>query len=374
MKKRILFLCVFVLLIGGYFYNQNFKSKDINFERFNIVSPGIIRTPDERFKNLEDYNFKPNYIEINNLRIHYLDEGPVDGEVIYLLHGEPAWSYLFRKMIPVLTEAGYRVIAPDMVGFGKSDKYISTSMYTHQMHVDTMKKLITELDLNNITAHVHDWGGMVGLRVIAEEPDRFSRIIASNTGLPAMGRGFINDLKTFLAPHLFKFIIWLQGPITWEEFIGGQSFTGWIRYSKYTDNIDIGGVMEVMASVSDNVKRGYEAPYPNATYKAGAQIFPYLIPSEIRKNEMAFRNVFEQWNKPFLIANSSNDPVTGNNPGITMGLKRIPSAKEIVLYGPGHFVQEEAGVEYANLIIDFINGEPKSFTIKQNTIDREDIL
>ena len=374
MKKKILFLCVFILLIGGYFYIQISKNEDINLERFNIVSPGVIRTPEERFKNLEDYNFKPNYIEINNLRIHYLDEGPVDGEVIYLLHGEPAWSYLFRKMIPVLTEAGYRVIAPDMVGFGKSDKYISTSMYTHQMHVDTMKKLITELDLNNITAHVHDWGGMVGLRVVAEEPDRFSRIIASNTGLPALGRGFINDVKTFLAPHLFKFIIWLQGPITWEEFIGGQSFTGWIRYSKYTDNIDVGGVMEVMASVSDNIKRGYEAPYPNATYKAGAQIFPYLIPSEIRKNEMAFRNVFEQWNKPFLIANSSNDPVTGNNPGITIGLKRIPSAKEIVLYGPGHFVQEEAGVEYANLIIDFINGEPKSFTIEQNTIDREDIL
>ena len=374
MKKKILFLSVFILLIGGYFYNQISKNEDINLERFNIVSPGVIRTPDERFKNLEDYNFKPNYIEINNLRIHYLDEGPVDGEVIYLLHGEPAWSYLFRKMIPVLTEAGYRVIAPDMVGFGRSDKYIATSMYSHQMHVDTMKKLIIELDLNNITAHVHDWGGMVGLRVIAEEPDRFSRIIASNTGLPAMGRGFINDLKTFLAPHLFKFIIWLQGPITWEEFIGGQSFTGWIRYSKYTDNIDVGGVMEVMASVSDNVKRGYEAPYPNATYKAGAQIFPYLIPSEIRKNEIAFRNVFEQWNKPFLIANSSNDPVTGNNPEITMGLKRIPSAKEIVLYGPGHFVQEEAGAEYANLIIDFINGEPKSFTIDQNTIDREDIL
>ena len=374
MKKRILFLYVFVLLIGGYFYNQKSKSDDINFESFNIVSPGVIRTPDERFKNLEDYNFKPNYIEINNLRIHYLDEGPKDGEVIYLLHGEPAWSYLFRKMIPILTEAGYRVIAPDMVGFGKSDKYISTSMYTHQMHVDTMKELIIKLDLKDITAHVHDWGGMVGLRVIAEEPDRFSRIIASNTGLPAMGRGFINDVKTFLAPLLFKFTIWLQGPLTWEEFIGGESFTGWIRYSKYTDNIDVGAIMEVMASVSDKVKRGYEAPYPNATYKAGAQIFPYLIPSEIRKNEMAFRNVFEQWKKPFLIANSSNDPVTGNNPGITIGLKRIPSAEEIVLYGPGHFVQEEAGPEYANLIIEFINGEAKSFTIKQTTIDREDIL
>jgi len=373
MKKfLVLFLPLFIIV--SIYVVKNNSSENTSYERFNIVSPGIIRTPDERFDNLEDYNFKPNYVEINGLRIHYLDEGPKDGKVIYLLHGEPAWSYLFRKMIPILTEAGYRVIAPDMVGFGKSDKYISTSMYTHQMHVDTMKELIIKLDLKDITAHVHDWGGMVGLRVIAEEPDRFSRIIASNTGLPAMGRGFINDVKTFLAPLLFKFTIWLQGPLTWEEFIGGESFTGWIRYSKYTDNIDVGSIMEVMGSVSDNVKRGYEAPYPNATYKAGAQIFPYLIPSEIYENEMAFRNVFEQWNKPFLIANSSNDPVTGNNPGITMGLKRIPSAEEIVLYGPGHFVQEEAGPEYANLIIEFINGEPKSFTIKQTTIDREEIL
>ena len=374
MKKFLVVLLLALFIIISIYLVKNNSSDNTSYERFNIVSPGIIRTPDERFDDLEDYNFKPNYSEINGLRIHYLDEGPKDGEVIYLLHGEPAWSYLFRKMIPILTEAGYRVIAPDMVGFGKSDKYISTSMYTHQMHVDTMKELIIKLDLKDITAHVHDWGGMVGLRVIAEEPDRFSRIIASNTGLPAMGRGFINDVKTFLAPLLFKFTIWLQGPLTWEEFIGGESFTGWIRYSKYTDNIDVGSIMEVMGSVSDNVKRGYEAPYPNATYKAGAQIFPYLIPSEIRKNEMVFRNVFEQWNKPFLIANSSNDPVTGNNPGITIGLKRIPSAEEIILYGPGHFVQEEAGTEYANLIIEFINGEPKSFTIKQTTIDREEIL
>lgn len=370
MRKKLFIFSLFILVIFGYIYKHKSKSENINFESFNMVSTGIIRTPNERFDNLEDYDFKPNYIKINDLRIHYLDEGPKDGEIIYLLHGEPAWSYLFRKMIPTLTDAGYRVIAPDMVGFGKSDKYISTSMYTHQMHVDTMKELIVRLDLNEITAHIHDWGGMVGLRVIAEEPNRFSRIIASNTGLPAMGRGFINDIKSLAAPILFKFIICFQGPITWEEFIGGKSFTGWIRYSKFTDNIDVGAVMQAMGYVSDNVRRGYEAPYPNATYKAGAQIFPYLIPSEIRKNEMAFRNVFEEWDKPFLIANSSNDPVTGNNPEITLGLKRIPTAEEIIIYGPGHFIQEEAGPEYAQLIIDFINGEPKSFTIKQNTLDR----
>ena len=165
-----------------------------------------MRTPDEFFIDLKDYPFKPNYMMIGDTRVHYLDEGPKDGEIIFLLHGEPAWSYLFRKMIPTLTDAGYRVIAPDMIGFGKSDKYISTDMYTHQMHVDTMLELVTRLDLQNITAHVHDWGGLVGLRVIAEDPQRFSRVIATNTGLPAMGRGLKNDIKSYLTPIIFNVI------------------------------------------------------------------------------------------------------------------------------------------------------------------------
>ena len=365
----------FPLLISfSLFFVSCSQEKEISYERFNLVSPGVVRTPDERFENLADYDFKPNYLMIDGLRIHYLDEGPRDGEVIYLLHGEPVWSYLFRKMIPILTDAGYRVIAPDMIGFGKSDKYISIDDYSHQMHVDTMTKLIQKLDLNEITAHVHDWGGLVGLRVVAEEPDRFSRIIASNTGLIATGRGFLNDIRGFVLPVLFKLAIWYQGPATWEEFIGGDGFTGWIRYSRYTDNIDVGGLMQVLGSVSNIERLGYEAPYPNATYKAGAQIFPYLIPSEVRKNEQAFRNVFEKWEKPFLIANSDNDPVTGNNPGITESLKRIPSAKEIVIKGPGHFIQEEAGPEYAQLIIDFINGEAKAFSVEKKVVSKDDIL
>ena len=166
-------LLIAAISIAFIFYLSNQKP-EINFDRFNLVSPGILRTPDDRFENLEDFPFKANYLTIGDTRIHYLDEGPKNGEVIYLLHGEPAWSYLFRKMIPVLVDAGYRVIAPDMVGFGKSDKYISVEDYTHQMHVDKMTQLIVELDLNNITAHVHDWGGLVGLRVVAEAPDRFS--------------------------------------------------------------------------------------------------------------------------------------------------------------------------------------------------------
>ena len=357
-------LLIVAISIAFIFYLSNQKP-EINYDRFNLVSPGILRTPDDRFKNLEDFPFKANYLTIGDTRIHYLDEGPRNGEVIYLLHGEPAWSYLFRKMIPVLVDAGYRVIAPDMVGFGKSDKYISVEDYTHQMHVDKMTQLIVELDLNNITAHVHDWGGLVGLRVVAEEPDRFSRIIASNTSLIATGRGVLNDMFSFIAYPLFKFSIWFQGPATWEEFIGGDGFTGWIRYSKSTDNIDVGGIMQTLGTVSASERVGYEAPYPNATYKAGAQIFPYLIPSELRKNEKAYRDVFEKWDKPFLIANSDNDPVTSNNPRLVEMLKRVPTAEEIVIKGPGHFIQEEAGPEYAQLIIDFISGNPKGFSVEK---------
>lgn len=373
--NKIFSISFFVLIIsiGIFQYSRN-TDINVNYERFNLVSPGVLRTPEERFINLKDYDFEPNYLEIDGLRIHYLDEGPKNGEIIYLLHGEPTWSYLFRKMIPTLTDAGYRVIAPDMVGFGKSDKYIDTDDYSHQMHVDTMSELIRKLDLKNMTAHVHDWGGLVGLRVIAEEPDRFSRVIASNTGLLATGRGLRNDIRGFISGPIFKLTIWLQGPATWEEFIGGNGFSNWIRYSRYADNIDVGGVMQILGSVSDEERLGYEAPYPSASYKAGAQIFPYLIPSELRKNEMAYREVLEKWNKPFLIANSDNDPVTGNNPRITEDLRRIPTAKEINIKGPGHFLQEEAGPEYAQLIIDFIKGQAKGFTVESHSIDKEDIL
>ena len=373
--NKVFSILFFVLVIGIviFQYSRNTET-NINYENFNLVAPGILRTPDERFDDLKDYPFKPNYLIIGNTRIHYIDEGPKDGQIIYLLHGEPTWSYLFRKMIPTLIDEGYRVIAPDMVGFGKSDKYISVDDYSHQMHVDKMTQLIIELDLKNITAHFHDWGGPVGLRVLAKEQNRFDRVIVSNTSLPATGRGFLNDLKGYLLGPIFKFTIWLQGPATWEEFIGGDGFTNWIRYSKYSDNIDIGGVMQVLGSVTEEEKIAYEAPYPNASYKAGAQIFPYLIPSELRKNEKAYREVLEKWEKPFLIANSDNDPVTGNNPRLVKLLKRVPSAQEVVIKGPGHFLQEEAGPEYAELIIDFINGNPQGFTVEKKVINKESIL
>ena len=176
------------------------------------ISQGVLRTPDDRFEDLKDYPFNPNYMEIDGLRIHYLDEGSKDADPIFLLHGEPTWSYLFRKMIPVFTAAGHRVIVPDMVGFGKSDKFISKYDYSYQHHIEVMKELVERLDLKEATFFGQDWGGLVGLRVVAEMPDRFARVVVSNTGMVARG-GF----GAFLFENFMKLRVWWEGPVTLEE-------------------------------------------------------------------------------------------------------------------------------------------------------------
>ena len=166
------------------------------------VAPGVLRTPDDRFENFQDYPFEANYIEIDGLRIHYLDEGPKDADPIILFHGEPTWSYLFREMIPVFTAAGHRVIVPDMVGFGKSDKFISKYVYSYKHHVDVMKELVIKLGLKNTTHFGQDWGGMVGLRVVAELPDRFSRVVVSNTGMVAR-----DGFSAWLFQNIVKLVV-----------------------------------------------------------------------------------------------------------------------------------------------------------------------
>ena len=144
------------------------------------VRPGVLRTPEARFANLEDFPYAPNYLQVGDIRLHYVDEGPRDGETVLLIHGEPTWSYLFRKMIPLFTEAGYRVVAPDLVGFGRSDKF-----YSYPMQVEYMQELVTALGLRDITFFGQDWGGLIGLRVVTADPARFARVVVSNTAMPA---------------------------------------------------------------------------------------------------------------------------------------------------------------------------------------------
>ena len=242
----------------------------------NEIKEGVLRTPDERFENLKDYPFKPNYMMIDGLRIHYLDEGPRDADPIFLLHGEPAWSYLFRKMIPLLTAQGHRVIVPDCVGFGKSDKFLSKYDYSYKHHVDVMKELVQRLDLKNATFFGQDWGGLVGLRVVGELPDRFSHVVVSNTGLVAR-----SGVTAWLFEKFVQFRVWWIGPITFEELMdkakealtvenpspttGISMFSNWIAYSYYADDMNIAGIIKNFGGIdlSEEEAYAYEAPYPS---------------------------------------------------------------------------------------------------------------
>ena len=343
-----------------------------SFFSFSLeVREGVLRTPDERFENLEDYPFKPNYMIIEGLRIHFLDEGPKDGDPIILFHGEPAWSYLFRKMIPVLTKAGYRVVVPDMVGFGKSDKFESKHDYSYQHHIAIMKKLVERLDLKNITHFGQDWGGLIGLRVVAEMPDRFSKVVVSNTGMVA-GKG----IRAWFMQRLVELTVWWNGPTTYKELIlaaqesintdnpspsaVASMFTKWMAYSYYSKDMNIVGIMESFGrlNLTKGEKRAYEAPYPSGKYKAGAHVWPYLIPTQLQENEKYWKEVYEKWDKPFLVAFGGEEKIT-----IRMKddfVNRIPNPTIITLGGVGHFVQEEVGPELAQIIIDFIEGKEVS--------------
>lgn len=320
------------------------------------ISPGVFRTPDSQFENLIDYPFQPNYMEVGGLRIHYLDEGPRDGDPIFLLHGEPTWSYLFRKMIPVLTAEGHRVIVPDMIGFGRSDKPASKDDYSYQFHIDTMLELVRHLDLQKATFFGQDWGGLVGLRVVSAEPERFSRVVISNTGLPAA-----TGLTAYAMEAGFKFLAWWAKPVSLEEFLEGDKFQNWVAYAYYGEDLDVGQLMGFLGDIQDpEIVYGYEAPYPDVRYKAGAQVFPYLIPTQLRENEKAWKDVYEKWDKPFLVAFTDSDPVTSRTNVAQRIAERVPGATQVTIKGVGHFVQEEVGPELAALINDFIAGRPVS--------------
>ena len=317
-------------------------------ELHKIPKRHVLRTPEERFDNLADYPWQPNYMEIDGLRVHFLDEGPRDAPAILLIHGEPTWSYLFRKMIPVLTAAGHRVIAPDLIGFGKSDKLRAEADYSYELHVEVMTELVQRLDLREATFFGQDWGGLIGLRVVGREPDRFARVVVSNTGLPAAP-----VIGSWFGYPFFKALIWWLGDISIAELKTEISFPRWVAYSYHIEDLPVGEVMRFLGA-EDEVVAAYEAPFPNQDYKAAVQVMPYLVPSQLGENERIWREIYENWGKPFLIAFTDSDPITRG--GEQAFIDRIPGATSLTIKGAGHFVQEDAGPELAELIDDFIAG------------------
>lgn len=317
------------------------------------IAPGIFRTPDARFANLPDYPFQPNYVTVDGLRMHYVDEGPRDGQVVLLLHGEPSWSYLYRHMIPVLSQAGYRVIAPDLIGFGRSDKPADTAAHTHSGHVAQISQLLQALDLQRITMFIQDWGGLIGLRVLADMPERFAGVVAGNTGLPAA-----EGIQAIIGYPMFRLSLWWQGDVSWEELQAEPGFLRWAAYSRSVDDMPVGQIVAVDISADDPAReaiiRAYDAPFPSAEYKAGPAIMPSLVPSELALNAQAWQ-VLEQWQKPFLTTFSDGDPITAG--GDLEFQQRIPGAagqNHTIIEGAGHFLQETHGEELARLMLTFM--------------------
>ena len=290
-----------------------------------------LRTSDARFENLPGYDFGANYVDVDGLRMHYVDEGPGDSEVVLLLHGEPSWSYLYRHMIPPLRDAGLRVIAPDFIGFGKSDKLPSKSDYSYARHVDWMTRFVESLDLREITLFCQDWGSLIGLRVAAENEARFARIALGNGGLPTGDQ-----------------------PMP-------KAFYAWQKFARFSPWFPIGKVIQ-KATVSDlprDVVAAYDAPFPSARYKAAARAFPLLVPTTpddpaAAANRAAWE-VFKRWEKPFLTTFSNRDPITRG--GERIWQESVPGARNLAhsrVMNAGHFLQEDKGPELAGILTRFV--------------------
>ena len=305
------------------------------------IRPGVYRTPDARFENLPGFDFEPHYLEIDGYRVHYLDVGPADGEPVLLIHGEPTWAYLFRKMIPGLVAAGHRCIVPDLIGFGRSDKPASMDTHTYKFHVDAMTELVEALDLRQATFFGQDWGGLIGLRVVAENEERFARVVISNTGLPVGAAG---------------------GP---EDFPEGSAFIRWKRRNQgMIDRGDIPTGRMLATNTGDpSIATAYDAPFPEPAYKAGALIMPQRVPvfADDPANEANRKawQVFERWEKPFLTAFGDSDPISRG--GERSFQRRVPGAQgqpHVKVEGAGHFIQESHGEELARIINEFIAANP----------------
>ena len=295
----------------------------------------VVRTPDERFANLPGYAFAPHYADVDSLRMHYVDERPRDAAPVLMLHGEPSWSYLYRKMIPVITAAGLRAIAPDLIGFGRSDKPTSREDYTYARHVGWITALLDALDLRGITLVCQDWGGLIGLRVAAEHPDRFARIVVANTFLPT------------------------------GDDPPGEAFLRWQEFSQKAPELHVGRIVNggCQTDLPDDIIAAYDAPFPDDTYKAGARQFPLLVPTRpddpaSDANRRAW-DVLRTWEKPFLCAFSDEDPITRG--ADRRFIELVPGAKgqpHTTIAGGGHFLQEDRGEQLARVVVGFIAGTP----------------
>lgn len=305
----------------------------------------VLRTPDERFVDLPDFPFSPHYVDISGgdpqdpgttLRVHYLDEGPADAAPVLLMHGEPSWAYLYRHMIPALVAAGHRCVVPDLVGFGRSDKPSEMTDYSYARHVAWMREaLFDRLDLRDITFFGQDWGSLIGLRLVAAEPDRFARVAIGNGGMPDGTR-----------------------PLT-------DAFMAWQKFSKESPSFAASAIVNggTTTELSAAVLAAYDAPFPDEAHKVASRIIPSLVPTGLDDpaagDNQAAWEVLDRFTRPFLLTFSDGDPVTRG--GDRVFLRRVPGTQgqaHVTIEGAGHFLQEDKGPELAAILNAFIAANP----------------
>ncbi len=314
---------------------------------------GVLRTPDERFMALPDYPFPPNYVDVEArglppLRMHYVDAGPADGPVVLLLHGQPTWSYLYRHAIAVLADAGLRVVAPDHIGFGRSDKLTEPTDYTFARHIEWVHRLVSGLALADVTLVVQDWGGPIGLSVLARDPDRFARVVATNTILHTCD------------PALAATLTWAHYAVDDGRMMLEETFLDYLAHYQRAPEITPSMFLDAVAGpLGPDVLAAYDAPFPDRSYQAGLRQLTALVP--LTRNDpgaaigRATMAALQQWDRPFLTAYSDGDPATRG--WETVFREQVPGARgqdHTTIAGAGHFVPEQQGTRLGQIIAGFV--------------------
>ncbi|WP_148613396.1 haloalkane dehalogenase [Nocardioides rubriscoriae] len=319
-----------------------------------MTDDAVLRTPDDRFVDLPDFPFAPHYVEVAadgvpGLRMHHLDEGPADGPVVLLLHGQPTWSYLYRHVVPVLVDAGLRVVAPDLVGFGRSDKPARHTDYTLQRHVDWVRSFVAALDLHDVTLVAQDWGGPIGFSVLAAEPDRFARVVAANTILHTAD------------PSLAGRLTWALHGEGESRVVIEQALVDYLLHTQRAPELRASDFVAVSAKEppSAAVLAAYDAPFPDQRFTAGLRQMTALLP--LTRGDVGARigrrtmRALEAWDKPFVTAYSDGDPATRGWDAVFQ--ERVPGARgrdHVTITGAGHFLQEDAGAELGRVVAQVV--------------------
>lgn len=304
------------------------------------LKPNTIRTPDSAFENLTDYPFKPNYMQVDDMRMHYLDEGSHHDKAIFLFHGQPSWSYLYRHMIPDLVKAGYRVIAPDLIGFGKSDKPVSSEAHSYGKQVQWMSEFVQTLGISNAAAFFQDWGGMIGLRVLANNPSWLNRLVVANTALAEM-----HAMEKFMVPKVLKLLAKLAGKPSIDKFANKINYGNWAGYFKHAESLDIGQILQILTTreLTQGEKQAYNAPFPDSRYYAAPRKMPQIVASELNEVNADWLKL-KRWKHPVLTLFSDKDPFLAEQGYDTKFQQNFPGAKaqpHHTVENASHFLQED---------------------------------